>query len=38
MAETNCGLQRDREGHCYNEACMCDPCECTEENVCGCCE
>ena len=38
MAETKCGLPRDREGYCYNEDCMCDPCECTEENVCDCCE
>jgi hypothetical protein len=38
MAESICGLQRDREGHCYNEDCMCDPCECTEENMCDCCD
>ena len=37
MSESNCGLQRDREGNCYTEACMCDPCECTVENPCECC-
>jgi hypothetical protein len=37
MSESKCGLQRDREGNCYNEDCMCDPCECTVENPCECC-
>ena len=22
---------------CNNPECMCDPCECTEENQCECC-
>jgi hypothetical protein len=38
MSESKCGLQRDQEGNCYNEDCMCDPCECTVENPCECCK
>jgi len=43
MAESKCGNDARggavlRLGHCDNEACICDPCECTEDNVCECCE
>jgi len=44
MSESKCGNDaRDSvtltaAGHCDNPDCTCNPCECTEENVCECCK
>jgi len=43
MSDSKCGNDAKdgvtlTAGHCDNQDCICDPCECTSDNVCDCCK